>query len=80
MHAYALPPPGDHPSPWRRAHQSAARQGSLREPAHNTTRTSARPGAGRMLARMAAAFTIGPEVLWIEKKRKRGLNRNGDQL
>lgn len=56
VRAYAPPPPGSHGSRW----SCAARHGSLRRAEHKATRTSARPGAGRLLMGVAAAFTFNP--------------------
>lgn len=60
VRAYAPPPPGSHGSRWSCAHKCAARHGSLRRAEHKATRTSARPGAGRLLMGVAAAFTFNP--------------------
>lgn len=60
VRAYAPPPPGSHGSRWPCAHTCAARHGSLRKAEHKATRTSARPGAGRLLMGVAAAFTFNP--------------------
>lgn len=60
VRAYAPRPPGSHGSRWSCAHKCAARHGSLRRAEHKATRTSARPGAGRLLMGVAAAFTFNP--------------------
>lgn len=60
VRAYATSPPGSHGSRWSCAHKCAARHGSVRKAEHKATRTSARPGAGRLLMGVAAAFTFSP--------------------